>query len=476
LITSKCHFYFKNIQKVLIKLLPNFFQFFNSFCTFYFTSLPDPFYANPVLEQINSEFETLLKPVIRFHQKIYPIIEGDSIVIQNIHNLFSNGFSLISSLVYDNFQKLLEHHKKKNTINYHIVEDLVHFVQSMINNSNELESKYLGFSKDHQLSIEVDHLYIFKSPLKTNEYFLFVLLPNLIDDKQIVINFLKVYGTPIPIHDFNLFNQKISSIAHNEFTNFREIITSHQNTFSLIHEHLQKFNNKTLIRLNENENLLSISEKLVQFSAQYEEVNLLDVLDFNTKEFSTGKPSETIATLKNKLTSFQPSVLLPKDKQNSMGLINALNFLLQNCINSYESFYNISSLLLNQPYPFSYDSIGTSTERIIHSFISKIYQLTISIISESPNLSENSTLEHILNEINSSILISFDNISRHFSQQKPSSSQSQKNSLISFLKYLTTKFLLLLLMNLQISIQLLLLYNIPLKTFMNIFRNSTMKL
>jgi hypothetical protein len=306
-------------------------------------------------------------------------------------------------LIYDNYQQLFKEFTKKNLFNFNIVENIVHFVQLTINISNELESKYPGFSKNHKMKVKVNSDYFFKTTLQNLDYFSLSLLPNLIENKQTMINFLKVIGSSIPIHSFKSFNNQISSITINESTNFNSIITSLQNSFKNIHEHLQKFNNKTLIKVNENENLLSFSEKLIQFSAQYQEVNLLDVLDFNTKEFSTGKFSETLATLKNKLTSFQPSVLLPKDKQNSMGLINTLNFLLQNCINSYESFKNISSLLLNQPYPFSYDSIGASTERIIHSFFFKIYYLTISIIGQLNNLSENSTLEQILNEINSSI-------------------------------------------------------------------------
>jgi hypothetical protein len=162
----------------------------------------------------------------------------------------------------------------------------------------------------------------------------------------------------------------------------------------------------------------------------------LDILNFSTTQFSTIKSSEAITNLKNQLISFQTSILLPKDKHKSMGLINTFNFLLENCINSYETFNNICSFLHTKKNSSTYDSIGSSTEEIVRSYISKIYNLSISLIGQSLNLSENSTLEQIINEVSTSVSTLFNKFSKHFSQQKSLGSQSQQNSLVSFITYL----------------------------------------
>jgi hypothetical protein len=93
----------------------------------------------------------------------------------------------------------------------------------------------------------------------------------LANNKQTVINLLKVIGSSIPFCDFKRYNKQVSSFSIYEEENFNTLMTSLQNSFLLIHEHLQKFKNKTQIVLNEDDNLLSISEKLVALFPPHED-------------------------------------------------------------------------------------------------------------------------------------------------------------------------------------------------------------
>jgi hypothetical protein len=51
------------------------------------------------------------------------------------------------------------------------------------------------------------------------------------NNKQSVINLLKTIGYPIPIHDFNRYNEQVSSITIFEDEPFNTIIISLQNSF-----------------------------------------------------------------------------------------------------------------------------------------------------------------------------------------------------------------------------------------------------
>jgi hypothetical protein len=125
----------------------------------------------------------------------------------------------------------------------------------------------------------------------------------------------------------------------------------------------------------------------------------MNILFYKNKDFSIGKVSETISNLQEQLSSFRSSIPLRNDKQNKMGLIDAFNFLLQNCINSYESFNNILKLLFKQPQAYSHQSIGSKTEISIQNLISQTFNTSVSIIGELPNLTKHSTLEQIINDI-----------------------------------------------------------------------------
>jgi hypothetical protein len=221
-------------------------------------------------------------------------------------------------------------------------------------------------------------------------------------------------------------------------------ISNEVQTLSQIQYSLIKSTNKNL-KQPQSLNLSSISKPLqesvntkINEIDQYQNiiVDFMNILFYLNKDFSIEKVSETISNLQEQLNSFRSSISLRNDKQNEMGIIDAFNFLLQNCINSYNSFNNILSLLFEQPKTYSFQSIESKTETSIQNLISQTSQLSISIIGESSNLSENSPLEQIINEISISTLKSINNISKHFSQKDTSTSQSQQNSLLSFFNYL----------------------------------------
>jgi hypothetical protein len=173
-------------------------------------------------------------------------------------------------LIFNNFPDLLEEFKKQKISFYRLIRDLYYFIQSIINISRELNSKYPDFSKDHKLKNNIKNDYIFKIIHQSLEYFSVTLLPNLIENKQNVINFIKLFGSPLPINEFKTFNNQISLISIQEFEIFNKIITSLQGIFTKIHKHLKKFNNKALLKFNKNENLLTIGEKLIDLYVQYE--------------------------------------------------------------------------------------------------------------------------------------------------------------------------------------------------------------
>jgi hypothetical protein len=91
-----------------------------------------------------------------------------------------------------------------------------------------------------------------------------------LDIFNIILNFLASIGSPITIHNFQEFNNQISSLSINEFSNINNILVYLQNIFNKIHEHLNKIKNYAKIELESNENLLTISEKLVHFYVLYE--------------------------------------------------------------------------------------------------------------------------------------------------------------------------------------------------------------
>jgi hypothetical protein len=153
------------------QIISDFITLFILFSKFYFISIPDLFYVNTAFQQINYDFKHLLKPIISFHNKIYPIIPNEPIVIQNIYNLFYNGFFQISFLIYNNYENLLEEFKQKKILNYNIIENLVNFVQCLINISNEHDFIYLNFSKDQKIKIKVNFDYIFQTSLQSLDYF-----------------------------------------------------------------------------------------------------------------------------------------------------------------------------------------------------------------------------------------------------------------------------------------------------------------
>jgi hypothetical protein len=133
---------------------------------------------------------------------------------------------------------------------------------------------------------------------------------------------------------------------------------------------------------------------------------LINLFYSNVEDFSINQISETISTLQEQLNSFRNSIILLNDHQNNMGLIEAFNFLLSNCNSSYLHFNNILSYFVENPKYYTHQSIGSSTEKIIFSSLSRLYLLFKSIIGESTILSENSTLESMINIVNSSISIS----------------------------------------------------------------------
>jgi hypothetical protein len=101
-----------------------------------------------------------------------------------------------------------------------------------------------------------------------------------------------------------------------------------------------------------------------------------------------------------------------------MGLVDAFHFLLSNCNSSYKHFDNILSYFVENPKYYTHESIGLSTEKIIHSSLSKLYLLFQSIIGESTTLSENSPLETRINIVNFSISNSLQNYSSYFVNQE----------------------------------------------------------
>jgi hypothetical protein len=87
-----------------------------------------------------------------------------------------------------------------------------------------------------------------------------------------VIDLLKTIGSPIKITEFANFNNQISLIKINEFTFFKEIIASSQESVTKIHDYLLDFKDITKLKIKQDENLLSISVKMVNSYFQYEEV------------------------------------------------------------------------------------------------------------------------------------------------------------------------------------------------------------
>jgi hypothetical protein len=90
--------------------------------------------------------------------------------------------------------------------------------------------------------------------------------------QKIAINFLKVIDSSIKINDFKIFNIKIYSVIINESQILKRIITFLKSPFTSIHKHFNRFNNKTLIELNDKDNLLSISVKIINLYTQYEKL------------------------------------------------------------------------------------------------------------------------------------------------------------------------------------------------------------
>jgi hypothetical protein len=106
----------------------------------------------------------------------------------------------------------------------------------------------------------------------------------------------------------------------------------------------------------------------------------LKVLYFQPKDFSIENISKIINTLQDNLTSFRNDILLPKDKQNSMKLIEVFNFLFPIFINYFKAFNKIlPHLAINQPSSISYETIGSKTETIVIDLISKTSNLVNSI-------------------------------------------------------------------------------------------------
>jgi hypothetical protein len=87
---------------------------------------------------------------------------------------------------------------------------------------------------------------------------------------NIILNLLNTIASPIPIHNFQEFKIQISSLSVNEFSKFNNIIINLQNILNKIHDHLNKLKNITNIELEPNDNLLTISEKLVNLYILYE--------------------------------------------------------------------------------------------------------------------------------------------------------------------------------------------------------------
>jgi hypothetical protein len=82
---------------------------------------------------------------------------------------------------------------------------------------------------------------------------------------KIILDLLTTIGSPITIHNFQEFNNQISSLLINKFSILSNTLIYLQTIFNKIHEHLNKIKNNTKIELEPNDNLLTISEKLFIF-------------------------------------------------------------------------------------------------------------------------------------------------------------------------------------------------------------------
>jgi hypothetical protein len=125
-----------------------------------------------------------------------------------------------------------------------------------------------------------------------------------------------------------------------------ESLSSIQNLFSTPNKENQPFN------------LSSISQSLNNFIlSNFKNINqhseiisqFINIFYSNIEDFSITNISEAISILQKQLNSFRNSIVLLNNQQHDMGLIDSYNFLLSNCINSYQHFNNILSYFVKNP-------------------------------------------------------------------------------------------------------------------------------
>jgi hypothetical protein len=160
----------------------------------------------------------------------------------------------------------------------------------------------------------------------------------------------------------------------------------------------------------------------------------------NDEQFSIHQVSETTSILEKQLNSFQNSIFLSNDEQQDIGLIDSFKFLLSNCQSSYKHFNNILSYFIENPQHYTHDSIGSSTEKIIHSSLSQLYSSIKFIIGKSTIFFENSNLETIINIIGSSISNTIQIISHNFSIFDQTIKMNKFHTIQEFLSLFSNKF------------------------------------